>query len=106
VSPPGLDPRRIVLKPSVGAEVDAHRLAPARSDEGQGLDPGLAAREAAEVHRRYVHSDGATKHDQLGHEQGIISAVPGVDGLSVIAGFSGHGFMHGPIAGQLCLRWA
>ena len=25
----------------------------------------------------------------------------GVDGLHVIAGFSGHGFMHGPIAGQL-----
>jgi len=32
---------------------------------------------------------------------GIVSAVPGVEGLHVIAGFSGHGFMHGPIAGQL-----
>ena len=32
---------------------------------------------------------------------GIVSAVPGVSGLHVIAGFSGHGFMHGPIAGQL-----
>ena len=32
---------------------------------------------------------------------GIVSAVPGADGLYVIAGFSGHGFMHGPIAGQL-----
>ena len=30
-----------------------------------------------------------------------MSAVPGVAGLHVIAGFSGHGFMHGPIAGQL-----
>ena len=34
-------------------------------------------------------------------QMGILSAVPGVDGLYVIAGFSGHGFMHGPIAGQL-----
>ena len=34
-------------------------------------------------------------------QTGIVSRVPGVDGLHVIAGFSGHGFMHGPIAGQL-----
>jgi sarcosine oxidase, subunit beta len=32
---------------------------------------------------------------------GILSAIPGLDGFHVIAGFSGHGFMHGPIAGQL-----
>jgi sarcosine oxidase, subunit beta len=34
-------------------------------------------------------------------QTGIVSAVPGVPGLHLIAGFSGHGFMHGPIAGQL-----
>jgi sarcosine oxidase subunit beta len=34
-------------------------------------------------------------------QTGIVSGVPGADGLYVIAGFSGHGFMHGPIAGQL-----
>jgi sarcosine oxidase, subunit beta len=34
-------------------------------------------------------------------QTGIVSAVTGVAGLYVIAGFSGHGFMHGPIAGQL-----
>ena len=34
-------------------------------------------------------------------QTGIVSAVPGVTGLHVVAGFSGHGFMHGPIAGQL-----
>ena len=34
-------------------------------------------------------------------QTGIVSAVRGVTGLYVIAGFSGHGFMHGPIAGQL-----
>jgi sarcosine oxidase subunit beta len=34
-------------------------------------------------------------------QTGIVSAVSGVPGLYVIAGFSGHGFMHGPIAGLL-----
>ena len=34
-------------------------------------------------------------------QTGIISALPGVPGLYTVAGFSGHGFMHGPIAGQL-----
>jgi sarcosine oxidase subunit beta len=34
-------------------------------------------------------------------QTGIVSRVPGADGLFVIAGFSGHGFMHGPIAGRL-----
>jgi sarcosine oxidase subunit beta len=34
-------------------------------------------------------------------QMGILSAIPGLDGFHVIAGFSGHGFMHGPIAGQL-----
>jgi len=34
-------------------------------------------------------------------QTGIVSAVPDTEGLHVIAGFSGHGFMHGPIAGQL-----
>ncbi|HXJ80463.1 MAG TPA: FAD-binding oxidoreductase [Candidatus Methylomirabilis sp.] len=34
-------------------------------------------------------------------QTGIVSAVPDVGGLHVIAGWSGHGFMHGPIAGQL-----
>ena len=37
-------------------------------------------------------------------QTGIVSAVPGVAGLHVIAGFSGHGFMHGPVAGQLMAK--
>lgn len=31
----------------------------------------------------------------------IFGEVPGMDGYFVVAGFSGHGFMHGPIAGKL-----
>jgi len=33
--------------------------------------------------------------------QPILGRVPGLDGFYVMAGFSGHGFMHGPIAGLL-----
>lgn len=31
----------------------------------------------------------------------LIGGLPGVDNAFVLAGFSGHGFMHGPIAGKL-----
>jgi sarcosine oxidase subunit beta len=31
----------------------------------------------------------------------ILGRVPGADGFYVMAGFSGHGFMHGPVAGLL-----
>ena len=31
----------------------------------------------------------------------IIGSIPGRENFVVVAGFSGHGFMHGPIAGQL-----
>ena len=31
----------------------------------------------------------------------LIGPVPGADGLYVVAGFSGHGFMHGPAAGLI-----
>ena len=31
----------------------------------------------------------------------IIGRVPELDGFVVVSGFSGHGFMHGPIAGLL-----
>jgi sarcosine oxidase subunit beta len=31
----------------------------------------------------------------------IYGAVPGLDGYYVVTGFSGHGFMHGPISGLL-----
>ena len=31
----------------------------------------------------------------------ILGAVPDVEGFHVMAGFSGHGFMHGPVAGLL-----
>ena len=59
------------------------------------------------MHRAPALADAALMRSYAGlyemtpDQTGIVSAVPGVEGLHVVAGFSGHGFMHGPIAGQL-----
>jgi sarcosine oxidase subunit beta len=34
-------------------------------------------------------------------EQAILGKLPGPEGVVIAAGFSGHGFMHGPIVGLL-----
>ena len=70
----------------------------------RSLEPRVIERA---IHRAPVLADAALMRSYAGlyemtpDQTGIVSAVPGVDGLHVIAGFSGHGFMHGPIAGQL-----
>jgi sarcosine oxidase subunit beta len=59
------------------------------------------------VHRAPALADArlmrtwAGLYEMTPDQTGIVSPAPGVEGLYVIAGFSGHGFMHGPIAGQL-----
>jgi sarcosine oxidase subunit beta len=70
----------------------------------RSLEPRVIERA---IHRAPVLADAALMKSYAGlyemtpDQTGIVSAMPGVDGLHVIAGFSGHGFMHGPIAGQL-----
>jgi sarcosine oxidase, subunit beta len=70
----------------------------------RSLEPALIERA---IHRAPALADAelmrawAGLYEMTPDQTGIASAVPGVAGLYVIAGFSGHGFMHGPIAGQL-----
>jgi sarcosine oxidase subunit beta len=70
----------------------------------RSLEPRVVERA---IHRAPVLADAelmrawAGLYEMTPDQTGIVSEVPGVRGLSVIAGFSGHGFMHGPIAGQL-----
>lgn len=70
----------------------------------RSLEPRVVERA---IHRAPALADAALMsawaglYEMTPDQTGIVSAVPGVSGLSVIAGFSGHGFMHGPIAGQL-----
>jgi sarcosine oxidase subunit beta len=83
-----------------------------RRDEGSSFQtaPDWSLRDPLierAVHRAPVLADAslmrawAGLYEMTPDQTGIVSAVPGVEGLYVIAGFSGHGFMHGPIAGQL-----
>jgi len=68
------------------------------------LEPGVVERA---IHRAPALAEASLMRAYAGlyemtpDQTGIVSAVPGLSGLHVIAGFSGHGFMHGPIAGQL-----
>lgn len=48
-----------------------------------------------------VAAEWAGLYEVTPDDQPIIGRVPAVDGLSVCAGFSGHGLMHGPAAGLL-----
>ena len=70
----------------------------------RSLEPRVVERA---IHRAPALADAqlmrawAGLYEMTPDQTGIVSAAPGVAGLHVIAGFSGHGFMHGPIAGQL-----
>lgn len=46
-------------------------------------------------------SEWAGLYEVTPDEQAILGRLPGVEGVIVAAGFSGHGFMHGPIVGKL-----
>ena len=83
-----------------------------RPDEPDGFGTEIDRTLEPRVVERAIHRAPALADAQLMRawaglyemspdQTGIVSAVPGVSGLHVIAGFSGHGFMHGPIAGQL-----
>ncbi len=97
---------------SMRREGDGILLGAGRKDEVGAFDMSTDWSLAPEVVERAVRRVPALAEARLMRtwtglyemtpdQTGIVSAVPGVDGLYVIAGFSGHGFMHGPIAGQL-----
>ncbi len=46
-------------------------------------------------------SEWAGPYEVTPDEQAILGKLPGLDGAIIAAGFSGHGFMHGPIVGKL-----
>jgi sarcosine oxidase subunit beta len=46
-------------------------------------------------------SEWAGLYEVTPDEQAILGRLPGVEGVIIAAGFSGHGFMHGPIVGKL-----
>jgi sarcosine oxidase subunit beta len=46
-------------------------------------------------------SEWAGPYEVTPDEQAILGKLPGLEGAVIAAGFSGHGFMHGPIVGKL-----
>jgi sarcosine oxidase subunit beta len=97
---------------SIRREGDGILMGCGRPDEPSAFDTDVDWSLAPPMVERAVHRAPALGdarlmrawaglYEMTPDQTGIVSAVPGADGLFVVAGFSGHGFMHGPIAGQL-----
>ena len=69
-----------------------------------GIIPSFAERAALRypaMQRSHVHSSYASLYDVTPDWHHIMDAVPGVDGLYVCAGTSGHGFKLAPAVGKM-----
>jgi sarcosine oxidase subunit beta len=53
------------------------------------------------LERAGLLSEWAGPYEVTPDEQAILGKLPGLEGAIIAAGFSGHGFMHGPIVGKL-----
>jgi sarcosine oxidase subunit beta len=73
----------------------------------QSLEPWVRAR-AARRHPLFadlrVTSSWSCYYEMTPDDHPIVGAVPGVAGLYLAAGFSGHGFMHTPATAQLVVE--
>jgi sarcosine oxidase subunit beta len=71
------------------------------------LEPWVRAR-AAWRHPAFadlrISSSWACYYEMTPDDHPVVGAVPGVDGLFIAAGFSGHGFMHTPATAQLIVE--
>jgi sarcosine oxidase subunit beta len=71
------------------------------------LEPWVRAR-AAWRHPLFadvqIRSSWSCYYEMTPDDHPIVGAVPGVEGLYIAAGFSGHGFMHAPAAAQLVVE--
>lgn len=71
------------------------------------LEPWVRARAAwrhpllADVR---IRSSWSCYYEMTPDDHPIVGAVPGVDGLYIAAGFSGHGFMHAPATARLVVE--
>ena len=71
------------------------------------LEPWVKAR-AAWRHPLFanveIQSSWSCYYEMTPDDHPIVGAVPGVDGLYIAAGFSGHGYMHSPATGRLIVE--
>ncbi len=73
----------------------------------QALEPWVKAR-AAWRHPAFadleIRSSWSCYYEMTPDDHPIVGAVPGVEGLYIAAGFSGHGFMHTPATARLIVE--
>jgi sarcosine oxidase subunit beta len=76
-------------------------------DVPPALEPWVKAR-AAWRHPAFadlrIVSSWSCYYEMTPDDHPVVGRVPGVDGLYVAAGFSGHGFMHAPATAQLMVE--
>jgi sarcosine oxidase subunit beta len=76
-------------------------------DVPPALEPWVKAR-AASRHPAFadlrIVSSWSCYYEMTPDDHPVVGRVPGVDGLYVAAGFSGHGFMHAPATAQLMVE--
>jgi sarcosine oxidase subunit beta len=61
----------------------------------------VAVRRLPALHDAAISHAWAGLYEMTPDANPLIGAAPGVDGLFLITGFSGHGFQHSPAAGRL-----
>ena len=76
-------------------------------DVPEALEPWVRMR-AARRHPAFAALQIASRwscfYEMTPDDHPVVGRVPGVDGLYVAAGFSGHGFMHAPATAQLIVE--
>jgi len=108
---------QVYLRPETGGLMMVGSISPQEETEDQVLNPdqfnekveleiisSFAERAALRypaMQRSHVHSSYASLYDITPDWHHIMDAVPGVDGLYVCAGTSGHGFKLGPAVGKM-----
>ena len=89
------------------APPDAFGPPPPRPDVPASLEPWVRAR-AAWRHPAFadirISRSWSCFYEMTPDDHPVVGRVPGVDGLYLAAGFSGHGFMHAPATAQLVVE--
>ena len=108
---------QVYLRPETGGLMMVGSISPEEETEDRVLNPdqfnekveleiisSFAERAALRypaMQRSHVHSSYASLYDITPDWHHIMDAVPGVEGLYVCAGTSGHGFKLGPAVGEM-----
>jgi len=108
---------QIYLRPETGGLMLVGSISPIEETEEQIINPDVfnekvemeviasfgerAAMRYPAMQKSHVHSSYASLYDLTPDWHHILDAVPGIEGLYICAGTSGHGFKLGPAVGEM-----